>query len=127
MDARRRTLNRNSASGTGRFGGWPANHGLWAWGDEILVGFSAGYFKDYGPARHAIDRERPEEHLLARSKDGGRTWQQVLKKDADTGASDVALDPCGGAAVGLPTLRLVRISIASYGLDTLSPGEWKRI
>ena len=25
----------------GRFGGWPANHGLWSWGDEILVGFSA--------------------------------------------------------------------------------------
>jgi hypothetical protein len=26
----------------GRFGGWPANHGIWSWGDEILVGFSAG-------------------------------------------------------------------------------------
>ena len=47
-----------------RFGGWPANHGIWSWGDEILVGFSAGDFKDLGPARHAIDRERPEEHLL---------------------------------------------------------------
>ena len=33
----------------GRFGGWPANHGIWSWGDEILVGFSAGYFKDHGP------------------------------------------------------------------------------
>ena len=55
----------------GRFGGWPANHGLWSWGDEILVGFSAGYFKDHGPDRHAIDRDRPEEHLLARSRDGG--------------------------------------------------------
>ena len=26
-------------------------------------------------------------------RDGGKTWQQVLKKDADTGASDVAIDP----------------------------------
>ncbi len=26
-------------------------------------------------------------------RDGGKTWQQVLKKDADTGASDVAMDP----------------------------------
>ena len=26
----------------GRFAGWPANHGIWAWGDEILVGFSRG-------------------------------------------------------------------------------------
>ncbi len=59
----------------GRFGGWPANHGLWAWGNEILVGFSRGYYKDLGPERHNIDREKPEEHWLARSKDGGETWQ----------------------------------------------------
>src|SRR5262249_3693137 len=58
----------------GRFGGWPANHGLWAWGDEILVGFSAGYARDNGPGRHAIDHARPEEHLLARSRNGGETW-----------------------------------------------------
>ena len=69
----------------GRFGGWPANHGIWSWGDEILVGFSAGYHKDRGPALHNIDHDKPEEHLLARSKDGGSTWsienpaqQQVL-------------------------------------------------
>ena len=24
----------------GRFGGWPANHGIWSWGNEILVGYS---------------------------------------------------------------------------------------
>ncbi len=58
----------------GRFGGWPANHGIWSWGNEILVGFSRGYYKDLGPERHAIDRERPEEHLFARSLDGGETW-----------------------------------------------------
>ena len=29
----------------GRFGGWPANHGIWSWGNEIVVGFSAAYFK----------------------------------------------------------------------------------
>jgi hypothetical protein len=58
----------------GRYGGWPANHGVWHWGDEILVGFSAGYVKSQGPDRHAIDYERPEEYLMARSKDGGRNW-----------------------------------------------------
>jgi hypothetical protein len=58
----------------GRFGGWPANHGIWSWGDEILVGFSAGYHRDRGPLLHNIDHDRPEEHLLARSKDGGKTW-----------------------------------------------------
>ncbi len=57
-----------------RFAGWPANNGIWSWGDEILCGFSAGYHKDLGPKRHAIDRERAEHHWLARSKDGGETW-----------------------------------------------------
>ena len=45
----------------GRYGGWPANHGIWSWGDEILVGFSKGYYKDLGD-RHHIDREKPELH-----------------------------------------------------------------
>lgn len=57
----------------GRFAGWPANHGIWSWGDEILVGFSRGYDKDRG-AFHHIDKEKPEEFLLARSTDGGNTW-----------------------------------------------------
>jgi hypothetical protein len=57
----------------GRFGGWPANHGIWSWGDEILVGFEAGYLepKERG---HAIDYARPAVHSLARSLDGGETW-----------------------------------------------------
>ncbi len=58
----------------GRFAGWPANHGIWIWGDEILVGFSRGYYKDRGEFHH-IDKQRPEEFLLARSMDGGLTWR----------------------------------------------------
>jgi hypothetical protein len=57
----------------GRFAGWPANHGMWSWGEEILVGFSRGTYQDLGPYHH-IDREQPEEHLLARSLDGGLSW-----------------------------------------------------
>lgn len=67
----------------GRFGGWPANHGCWSWGDEILVGLASGYHKDQGPNRHAIDRERPEHHWLARSMDGGSTWK--LEDPAEQG------------------------------------------
>ena len=29
----------------GKFCGWPANHGIWNWGDEIVVGFEIGYYK----------------------------------------------------------------------------------
>ena len=31
------------------------------------------------------------------------------------------------AAVGLPTLRLVRIAIGPYHLDGLAPGEWRQV
>ncbi|KAF1719865.1 pseudouridine synthase [Pseudoxanthomonas wuyuanensis] len=31
------------------------------------------------------------------------------------------------AAVGLPTLRLVRVAIGEVGLDDLKPGQWKQI
>lgn len=58
----------------GMFGGWPANHGVWNWGDEILVGFSKGNYMDLGPDRHNFDKERTELHMLARSLDGGETW-----------------------------------------------------
>lgn len=58
----------------GRYGGWPANHGIWSWGNEILVGYSAAYYKWLGPEVHPYDRSRPEEPYLARSLDGGETW-----------------------------------------------------
>jgi hypothetical protein len=73
-DGKRFVRNLKVYAEPGRFGGWPANHGIWCWGNEILVGFSAGYYKDNGPTRHNIDHEKPEEHLLARSLDGGETW-----------------------------------------------------
>jgi hypothetical protein len=75
----------------GRFAGWPANHAIWAWGDEVLVGFSRGSYKDHGPYHH-IDHDRPEEFLLARSRDGGLTW-----------AVEEPRPP--GALVGTPGMR----------------------
>lgn len=85
----------------GRFGGWPANHGMWNWGNELLVGFSAGYYKNHGPDRHAIDHNRPEEHLLARSLDGGETW--AIENPAEQGV----LLPRGKALHGTELPRVV--------------------
>jgi predicted neuraminidase len=101
----------------GRFGGWPANHGLWSWGDEIVVGFSAGYFKDNGPARHAIDHDRPEEHLLARSRDGGETWG--IENPAERGA----LIPVGNALHGVtpPGLKEKPWQDCPGGIDFTHP------
>jgi len=58
----------------GRFGGWPANHGIWSWGNEIVVGFSAAYSQKKPADRHQYNSDKPEEPRLARSLDGGRTW-----------------------------------------------------
>lgn len=58
----------------GRFGGWPANGGVWSWGNEVLVGFTAGHFKLVAEG-HAIDEQRGSQEMMARSLDGGRTWQ----------------------------------------------------
>ena len=85
----------------GRFGGWPANHGIWSWGDEILVGFGAGYYDDLGPERHNIDHGKPEEHLLAHSLDGGRTWK--IENPAEQGV----LIPVGKALHGVTPPGLV--------------------
>lgn len=57
----------------GRYAGWPANYGIWNWGDEIVVGFTSGYPSKTG-GFHARDRSRPFENMQARSLDGGWQW-----------------------------------------------------
>lgn len=58
----------------GRFGGWPANGGIWNWGNEILTVFSLGYFDPEKKDGHPIDGDRPSGKMQARSLDGGVTW-----------------------------------------------------
>lgn len=55
------------------FAGWPANNGVWIWGNEILVGFGLGYL-DPQDESHSIARDQEEKFVLARSIDGGETW-----------------------------------------------------
>ena len=57
----------------GRFAGWPANNGAWSWGNEIVVGFTLGYYRPTSGG-HPIDPDRPSVAQQARSLDGGETW-----------------------------------------------------
>ncbi len=57
----------------GRFAGWPANYGIWAWDNEIVVGFTVGYHKS-DAGFHRRDRDKPFTAMQARSLDGGETW-----------------------------------------------------
>ncbi|MFN2230630.1 MAG: sialidase family protein [Anaerolineae bacterium] len=58
----------------GRYAGWPANYGIWSWGQEIVVGFTVGYVDPQG-GFHTRDRARPQVTMQARSMDGGETWE----------------------------------------------------
>ena len=78
----------------GRFGGWPANHGIWSWGDEIVVGFTLGYFKI--KEGHAIDPDKPSVMRFARSLDGGRTWTIETPSFLDAEGKEPEATDCPG-------------------------------
>lgn len=64
----------------GRFNGWPANGGIWRWGQEILVSFNHGVYRYYGYT-HNIDQSQPMAIAFARSEDGGESWQFEVMDD----------------------------------------------
>ncbi|AMY11748.1 putative neuraminidase (sialidase) [Luteitalea pratensis] len=99
----------------GRYGGWPANHGIWSWGDEILVGFTAGVLKTDDMTRHPIDRSAGERHVLSRSLDGGRTWR--LEEPATLQPPR----PERRAVTGEP-LRLPALQPLARPIDFTAPG-----
>lgn len=58
----------------GRFAGWPANYGMWAFDDgEVVLVFLLGHTGS-SDSIHARDTARPFVPVLARSFDVGSTW-----------------------------------------------------
>lgn len=89
---------------SGRFAGWPANNGIWSWGDEILVGFvSAAYQKK--ELHHSVDETQPALNLLSRSIDGGETW---VTEDPEpfVGDGDPVLPRTGDIDFGHPDFAM---------------------
>ena len=98
---------------SGRFGGWPANHGAWSWGREMLVGFEVGHFRNTEQG-HAIDYTKPAEHVLARSTDGGETWSIERPEGLRP--------PPGEKVAGVPTEDTGRpLSDSPGGIDFSDP------
>ncbi len=56
----------------GKFFGWPANNGVWSWGNDILVGMTKTDYAEI--SSHNIVEGAPLLSVLARSSDGGNTW-----------------------------------------------------
>jgi hypothetical protein len=87
----------------GRFFGWPANGGIWSWGNEILMLYKHGEFQDKPIGSHDINFDRPIVFDQSRSLDGGLTWMHhattiVSSEDALREAERAA----GGQAVRSP-------------------------
>lgn len=101
----------------GQFAAWPANHGIWNWGNEILVGFAKATYKDMGPSKHNVDKGQPEYHVLSRSMDGGKTW-----KLEDPGKNGDLLVPDNGVYQGSIRQDAKPLDIIdSKGIDFKNP------
>lgn len=76
----------------GKFAGWPANNGVWIWdGEEVLVGLTLGPYE----VKSGHNLRKPYVSLLARSMDGGRTWESYDPENyiGDGGALKKLADP----------------------------------
>lgn len=72
------------------FAGWPANEGIWSWGDEILVAFEVARYVETDD-NHNVDRNSPKRIVFARSLDGGKTW--TPEEHAEIGSPEYLEDP----------------------------------
>jgi len=86
----------------GKFAGWPANDGLWCWGDEMLVGFS---WAQHAEAKGHTYDPSTSRLKFARSLDGGEQWSiedglssgiTAPSKNHSVGAEGPRPGPCPG-------------------------------
>jgi hypothetical protein len=76
----------------GRFAGWPANYGMWSWGDEIVLVFTSGHLNQSAEGFHAVDPAKPFTTMQARSTNGGRTWSVGPFTGATPGDGGLSVD-----------------------------------
>ena len=107
----------------GRYGGWPANYGIWSWPDgEIVVGFTVGYF-DPRVHGHKRDKTRPFATMQARSLDGGEAWQVRETPCRSPGGRALSADEHQAPAlqVGAELTAANNWKVSSGGIDFTHP------
>ena len=82
----------------GVFYAWPANCGIWTWGDEIAVGFTRGVYSEQSE-NHSVDLDRPQVCVIARSLDGGESWDLEEPDNFPEGHAYGEREPEGPVAV----------------------------
>ena len=94
--------------------------------DEVLERLSRGVLLDGGRTRSAKVRAIPEPRLWPRDppirfrKSIPTSWLEIILTEGRNRQVRRMT-----AAVGHPTLRLVRYAIGRYTLEGLAPGEWR--
>lgn len=89
----------------GKYAGWPANHGIWTWGDEILIGFVQADYKEEGKGLHTYDISTSR-NKYARSLDGGITWK--ITDAFETGQKGLGYDNFGISEHAIEPIELKR-------------------
>ena len=74
-----------------RYAGWPANYGLWAWGNEVVAVFTVGT-PLMGAGLHTRSRAEPFSTVQARSLDGGQNWSVENPHFPSPGSRGVSAD-----------------------------------
>jgi len=94
----------------GRRYGWPANGGIWSWGNEMLVQYRGGEFQDKPVGSHDINFDKPIGIEQSRSLDGGLTWTQhtavpiQITEPTFTGPAGAKFPEFGPPLKGVPAL-----------------------
>ncbi len=108
-------------AGAGQFNGWPANHGMWAWDEEVLVRFTNGYFRS-DAGFHDIDPRRSRGSLYARSFDGGKSW--AIEHAGDPFARETTPEPSAGGIDFTHPDFAMRIRNGQWCVSTDRGREW---
>ena len=108
--------------GKGIFCGWPANNGLWTWGNEMVVGFSKGTFEEKIGHNH-VTNEQGDVAVLARSFDGGETWK-TEDPDNFIGDGGEATNPPGGINFAHPDFAM-RVGGDEFYISYDRGGKWQ--
>lgn len=111
---------------SGCYAGWPANYGIWSWDNEIVVGFTLGYYKG-DVAFHPRDKDRPFVTMQARSLDGGIHWTaqpfpgrtpggRALSADEHMNPPLWVADACQGAEAPQPVADTINFVHPDFAL-----------
>jgi len=102
-----------------RFAGWPANNGAWIWeGRELLVGYASGGYA-VQPGHNIVP---PISLRLARSLDGGETWQAEAP-EGFTGEGGAPTDAPGEIDFSAPGFALRVMGAGYHGCED-PRGRW---